>query len=661
VRRIVLSVLVVLTSLSGCGWFGSSYLKDNEKIGIPLSVRLDLDPSVTGADLEFIDPCQQRRTFPLGESLTSILTRQMGLTFEQIHTSTSPPGGAPIDGTLRIELGFKELELFIARQASATYPATVSLGGTATYTDSAGTSLFSKKLRAEISGSVETDGVNCEVKGLAELANETAAKLTQGFKKNLADSAKIKRTAAGRKPGSLPVLAASSPPSRPGATATVPAPAAAAPQQPVAAVPTLPAIPAAAQPTVPASPLRPDEPPRSAESGPPTLSFRALLRDENRDNVLMGGEPVTVEVEVTNTGTQPAKDVAITFSGSPVMVQAFAKPVLVGDLSPGESRRIKVAGKMGDVTAAEQAELVIGLSTATSGTAKVVRKKFIASVRPAEEEEVEVLSVDVDRTPKRVRGYERHKAVGVAIGVGSFRDPDVAELKFAAHDAEVMARYFQTVGGISTRRIKVMTDDHALKEDIAEALEEWLPQQVEEGGTVMVFFSGRAVADPATGAILLFPHEGSPGATAHLFSLRRLQAVFAKLPVEHAVLLLDVTLTEPPDPGPVKRKKPIWAPLPALMQDGKLVQMIGSTEFQHAHEYPKGKHGLFTYYLLKGLAGDADEDRNGIVAMGELFEYVRDQVMETARADFGNEQEPMCIPGLGPNESDWTLPLARIR
>jgi hypothetical protein len=644
-------VLVALTSLSGCGWFGSSYLKDNEKIGIPLSVRLDLASSVTGAGLEFIDPCQQRRTLPLGESLTSILTRQMGLTFEQIHTATSPPGGAPIDGTLRIELELRELELFIARQARATYSATVSLGGTVTYTDSAGTSLFSKKLRTEIRGDVETDGISCEVNGLAELANETAAKLAQGFKKNLADSAKIKRTAAGRKPGSPSVLAASPPSSRPVATATVPAPAAAAPQPPVAPK----------QPTASAAPPTPDEPPRAAESGPPTLSFRALLRDENRDNVLMGGEPVTVEVEVTNTGTQPAKDVAIMFSGSPVLVQAFAKPVLVGDLSPGESRRLKVTGKLGDVTAAEQAELVIGLSTSTSGTAKVVRKKFIASVRPAEEEEVEVLSVDVDRTPKRIRGYERRKAIGIAIGVGSFRNPDVPELKFAAHDAEVMARYFQTVGGISTRRIKVMTDDHALKEDIAEALEEWLPQQVEEGGTVLVYFSGRAVADPATGTILLFPHEGSAGATAHLFSLRRLQSVFANLPIEHAVLMLDVTLTEPPDPGPAKRKQPVWAPIPALMQDGKLVQMVGSTEFQHAHEYPKGKHGLFTYYLLKGLAGDADEDRNGIVAMGELFEYVRDQVMETARTDFGNEQEPMCIPGLGPDESNWTLPLARIR
>lgn len=375
----------------------------------------------------------------------------------------------------------------------------------------------------------------------------------------------------------------------------------------------------------------------------------------------MGGEPITVEVEVTNNGTQPARDVAVAFSGNQVLMQAFPQPVPVGDLQPGESRRIKATGKLGDVAAAEQVELVIGLKASTSGVARVPRKKFVASVRPAEEEDVEVLSVDVDRTPRRVRGYEQHKAVGIAIGVGAFRDPQVPSLKFAAHDAEVMARYFQTAGGMPSRRIKVLTDDRAMKEDLAEALEEWLPQQVEEGSTVFVYFSGRAVADPATGAISLFPYEAGHGSAAHLYSLRRLQATFAKLRIAHAVLMLDVTLTEPPNPGPARRKDPVWSPVSSLLHEGKLVQMVGSTGLQHAHEYPKGRHGLFTYYLLKGMTGEADEDKNGIVVVGELFEYVRDQVLETAQTEFSNEQEPMCIPGLDPEERSWGLPLARLR
>jgi len=373
----------------------------------------------------------------------------------------------------------------------------------------------------------------------------------------------------------------------------------------------------------------------------------------------MGGESITVDVEVTNIGAEVAKDVAVVFSGSQVMAEAFPKPVSVGDLNPGESRRIKATGRLGEVAVSDQAELVIGLSASTPGARRVPRKKYVAAVRPAEEE-AEVLSVDVDRTPRRPRGFDQKRMVGVAIGVGTFRDGEVVPLKYAAHDAEVMARYFQTVGGMPSRKVRVLTDERAMKDDIAEALEEWLPEQVDETSTVVVYFSGRAYADPATGSISLFPYEGVPGASARLYSLRRLHTVFAKLRAAHTILLLDVTLTEPPDP-PARKRDPVWVPVRSLLANRKLVQLVGVTGDQHAHEYPKGRHGLFTYYLLKGLGGEADEDKDGTIAVGELFEYTRTEVVGAARDVFGNEQEPISMPDLSSQEEDWALPLARIR
>ena len=652
--RLIAIGMVILTSLSACDWFGKTYLKDSERVGIPLSVQLEFDPNVIEGGLEFADPCQQRRVFPVGEAATTIFTKQLGLTFEQVYPAGAPRSGVTTDGTVRIELGLKELDMFITKQQRKTYPASVEFGGTLTYADSSGTSLYTKKLRTEVKGDVETDGMGCEVKGLDALVQEALAKLAVGFKKNIADSIPIKRAASGRKPGSLPVAApppAAAPPSAVASTVKPPvsAPAAAPPPVPPPVVPVAPPTPI---PTPEPAPPQPD-------TSPAKLAFKALLRDENRDHVLMGGEAITVDVEVTNIGSEPAKDVAVVFSGSQVMVEAFPKPVRVGDLSPGESRRVKATGRLGEVTTPDQAELVIGLSAATPGARRVPRKKYIAAVRPAEEEP-EVLSVDVDRTPRRPRGFEQKKAAGVVIGVGTFREGDVPGLKFAAHDAEVMARYFQTVGGMPSRRVKVLTDDRAMKEDIAEALEEWLPEQVEDSSTVIVYFSGRAIADPSSGAISLFPFEGVPGASGRLYSLRRLHAAFAKLRVAHAVLVLDVTLTEPPDP-PAKRKDPVWMPIRSLMNSGKLVQLVGVTGDQHAHEYPKGKHGLFTYYLLKGLAGEADQDKDGVIVVGELYDYARTEVLEVAKDVFGNEQEPVCMPELGSQEEEWGVPLARVR
>ena len=55
-----------------------------------------------------------------------------------------------------------------------------------------------------------------------------------------------------------------------------------------------------------------------------------------------------------------------------------------------------------------------------------------------------------------------------------------------------------------------------------------------------------------------------------------------------------------------------------------------------------GGHGVFTFFLLKGLHGEADFNKDGTVTAGELFSYIHDNV---DKATEGN-QSPMAVPGL---------------
>jgi uncharacterized caspase-like protein len=57
-------------------------------------------------------------------------------------------------------------------------------------------------------------------------------------------------------------------------------------------------------------------------------------------------------------------------------------------------------------------------------------------------------------------------------------------------------------------------------------------------------------------------------------------------------------------------------------------------------QWGKG-HGVFTYYLLQGLAGEADSNHDGIVTTGELFDYLRKMV---SRATNG-QQHPRTVAG----------------
>lgn len=52
------------------------------------------------------------------------------------------------------------------------------------------------------------------------------------------------------------------------------------------------------------------------------------------------------------------------------------------------------------------------------------------------------------------------------------------------------------------------------------------------------------------------------------------------------------------------------------------------------------QHGVFTYYLLQGLRGQADSNQDGIVEVDEIWDYVKYQVAETAK-QAGNPQTPV--------------------
>jgi uncharacterized caspase-like protein len=63
-----------------------------------------------------------------------------------------------------------------------------------------------------------------------------------------------------------------------------------------------------------------------------------------------------------------------------------------------------------------------------------------------------------------------------------------------------------------------------------------------------------------------------------------------------------------------------------------------------------GGHGVFTHYLLQGMKGAADLNQDGIVTVGELFEYVRSHVQAAT--------EGRQHPSIGTSPYDRNLPLA---
>ena len=528
------------------------------------------------------------------------------------------------------------LDLFIPRQVTRSHPATLAIGLDFGYIAADGTVLFSKKLQGLGSGDVDVNVSSCELKGLDKIVKEAIANVTDGMAEALGTSVKIRQAAGAGHTGAS-------------ATGATPPPSPIAQSAPVVPVPVPVPVPAPAAAGAAAT-----------EEQPSTLVFRAIIRDENRNQLLHEGENVDVEIEVKNEGPGAAAGVEILVSGTAALVEMIPSVLIVGDIPAGDVKRVSVNGKVGAVAEATQAELVLALRAKSPAVQLPSVKKYLMAVKPANAPEAIAVPVDVDEMPKPSSGkLKQPKAVGIAIGIGQFRENAMPRVKYAQQDADTVAKYWSAVGGIPAERIRRLFESRALKGDLVETFEEWLPRQADATTVVYVFIAGRGLVDPATGAVSVIPFDGTATSSARLYSLRRLQESLSKLPGQRSIGMVDLSLEHLPVQNGAGPAAPMWP----QEEQGKerVMWMVGNRAVQEAHHFDLGHHGLFAYQLLKGLGGAADVDKDGTILAGELCVYARGQVAKMAHEQFGNEQDPLCVPGPGQGAMVRLQPVAKLR
>jgi len=76
-----------------------------------------------------------------------------------------------------------------------------------------------------------------------------------------------------------------------------------------------------------------------------------------------------------------------------------------------------------------------------------------------------------------------------------------------------------------------------------------------------------------------------------------------------------------------------------------LITAAGSNQQSKEDVKWGGGHGVFTYYFINGLKGEADADQNKIITLQEVFNYVDNKVKEeTSGAQRPDYDGPMDLP-----------------
>ncbi|ALA57180.1 exported protein of unknown function [Nitrospira moscoviensis] len=633
-RRAALCAVAAAAILcAGCSWY-QRVMRGDGLAGVtpvPLAPVLRFSPTVPAAAIPYQNACGEPASLPIASQLTEVIPQKLGRVFTGLAADPGPGRPAGSDGVIEIGLGLKQIDVAVLRPMRAGYPVTVTIGLDATFLADDGTVLFTKKLQSAGQGEVKVREQSCDIAGLEPVVREAVELAGEGIARQAAESIRI-REFADRRKADRPAVAA------------VPAGAPAAAET-IAENPT-PAIRNVEQQTAESAPVQ-----------PVALTFRAILRDENRDQLLHHEESLTVEIEVKNDGAVEAKGIEVVLSGTPALLAAFPPTFSIGDLQPGEMKRTAGTGRVLAPKEPLQAELVLSLRSATPVEAVPLDKKFTVLIKPEPAAAGEAVA-DVDQPPKPAAALKQPKAVIVAIGVGRYRDEQVASVKYAGRDAEVMAGYLRALANVPEDRVRVLVDTHALKQDLAETFDEWLPKRVDPSTVVYVFFSGRALVDGVTGAVSLVPFDGTTSAIHRLYSVRRLQESLARASIHKAILMFDVSLEPAPGVDPATVPQPVWDAEGGERKD-QMMWMVAHKGLQEAHGYEPARHGLFTYHLLRGLQGLADVDHDGTVVAGELCTYARSHTNRIAREQFGNEQDPLCLPPPGQGAMVRIHPMAK--
>lgn len=255
---------------------------------------------------------------------------------------------------------------------------------------------------------------------------------------------------------------------------------------------------------------------------------------------------------------------------------------------------------------------------------------------PAAPPAVPEIVSDVDEPPSAAA--PRIKGHAVIIGVSRYRQA-LPRADFADRDARTMARYAKAVLGYPGENVAVLVDEGASRSDFEKYLERWLPNRVEADDEVFIYFSGHGAPKPSNGDAYLVPFDGDPTYLDETsYSLKRLYAALEKLPAKRITVALDSCFSGAGGRSVIAQgTRPLVAVASTAVPARITVISAGAAE-QVSNSYRQQGHGLFTYFLLKGLKEKGADFKHA-------FDYLLPEVTKAARRDYNADQEPQWRQG----------------
>ncbi len=250
---------------------------------------------------------------------------------------------------------------------------------------------------------------------------------------------------------------------------------------------------------------------------------------------------------------------------------------------------------------------------------------------------------DVDKP-----SYSRpENADNFALVIGIDKYANLPEAEYAVHDATAVREHLRALG-YPSRNIVYLEGPKATRTGIQSYLEEWLPRNVKPQSTVFLYYSGHGAPDPKTGDAYLVPWDADVKfLKTTAYPVKQLYASLNALNAKQVIVALDACFSGAGGRSVLaKGTRPLVTKVDAgFAPQGGMILFAAASGDEVTSTLDDQGHGMFTYFLLKGLNGEA-KDASGQVSVKSLYDYLLPKVQDEAHRQ-NRDQTPQLLPASG--------------
>ena len=247
--------------------------------------------------------------------------------------------------------------------------------------------------------------------------------------------------------------------------------------------------------------------------------------------------------------------------------------------------------------------------------------------------------------PSKIKSKHYNNKVALIIGIEKYeQSPDAS---FANLDAKYFFDYARKAFGVKKNNIKILIDEDASLSKTNSAIFKWLPAKIKPNQTdLIIFFSGHGLASSDGKEKYILPSNADPDLLSKTaLSRTELFDEIIRLKPKSVTMFFDTCYS-----GISRDEKTLLAsakPLRIVSNNDKEVPenftiFTASKVDQISSSFKEAKHGIFSYYLMKGLEGDADTNKDKNITNGEMLAYMDQKILDRALA-IGRQQNPNVI------------------